>query len=113
MRPVAAVGNNRWCLFPRRNQQRNWVFFNKDQFLTLAKLDEEQKTLVGAVLIPNKAIPRYDQEKDEKYIVFFTEDTIKQAQELFMSSLRNNNATYEHKVPVEGMTVVEFNHYVD
>lgn len=24
-----------------------------------------------------------------------------------MSSLRNNNATYEHKVPVEGMTVVE------
>ena len=87
--------------------EENWVFFNKDQFLTLAKLDEEQKTLVGAVLIPNKEIPRYDQEKDEKYIVYFTEDTIKQAQELFMSSLRNNNATYEHKVPVEGITVVE------
>ena len=87
--------------------EENWVFFNKDQFLTLAKLDEEQKTLVGAVLIPNKEIPRYDQEKDEKYIVYFTEDTIKQAQELFMSSLRNNSATYEHKVPVEGMTVVE------
>tara|TARA_R100000773_G_C4207008_1_gene107620 strand:- start:69 stop:1082 length:1014 start_codon:yes stop_codon:yes gene_type:complete len=87
--------------------EENWVFFNKDQFLTLAKLDEEQKTLVGAVLIPNKEIPRYDQEKDEKYIVYFTEETIKQAQELFMSSLRNNSATYEHKVPVEGMTVVE------
>ena len=87
--------------------EENWVFFNKDQFLTLAKLDEEQKTLVGAVLIPNKEIPRYDQDKDEKYTVFFTEDTIKKAQELFMSSLRNNNATYEHKVPVEGMTVVE------
>ena len=87
--------------------EENWVFFNKDQFLTLAKLDEEQKTLVGAVLIPNKEIPRYDQEKDEKYVVYFTEDTIKKAQELFMASLRNNNATYEHKVPVEGMTVVE------
>ena len=87
--------------------EENWVFFNKDQFLTLAKLDEEQKTLVGAVLIPNKEIPRYDQDLDEKYTVFFTEDTIKKAQELFMSSLRNNNATYEHKVPVEGMTVVE------
>ena len=87
--------------------ESDWVFFNQDQFLTLAKLDEEQKTLVGAVLIPNKEIPRYDQEKDEKYIVYFTEDTIKQAQELFMSSLRNNNATYEHKVPVEGITVVE------
>ena len=87
--------------------ESDWVFFNQDQFLTLAKLDEEQKTLVGAVLIPNKEIPRYDQEKDEKYIVYFTEETIKQAQELFMSSLRNNNATYEHKVPVEGITVVE------
>ena len=87
--------------------EENWVFFNKDQFLTLAKLDEEQKTLVGAVLIPNKEIPRYDQDKDEKYTVFFTEDTIKKAQELFMSTLRNNSATYEHKVPVEGMTVVE------
>ena len=87
--------------------ESDWVFFNKDQFLTLAKLDEEQKTLVGAVLIPNKEIPRYDQELDEKYVVFFTEETIKQAQELFMSSLRNNSATYEHKVPVEGMTVVE------
>mgnify|MGYP003144163444 CR=1 FL=1 len=87
--------------------EENWVFFNKDQFLTLAKLDEEQKTLVGAVLIPNKEIPRYDQEADEKYIVYFTEETIKQAQELFMASLRNNNATYEHRVPVEGMTVVE------
>jgi len=87
--------------------EENWVFFNKDQFLTLAKLDEEQKTLVGAVLIPNKEIPRYDQEKDEKYIVYFTEETIRQAQELFMSSLRNNNATYEHEIPVEGISVVE------
>jgi hypothetical protein len=87
--------------------EENWVFFNKDNFLSLAKLDEEQKTLVGAVLIPNKEIPRFDQEKNEEFIVFFTEDTIKHAQELFMSSLRNNNATLEHKIPVNGMTVVE------
>lgn len=87
--------------------EENWVFFNKDNFLSLAKLDEEQKTLVGAVLIPNKEIPRFDQDLNEEYIVYFTEDTIKHAQELFMSSLRNNNATLEHKVPVNGMTVVE------
>jgi len=87
--------------------EENWVFFNKDQFLSLAKLDEEQKTLVGAVLIPNKEIPRYDQQEEEEFIVFFTENTIKQAQELFMSSLNNNNATFEHKVPLEGITVIE------
>ena len=87
--------------------EENWVFFNKDNFLSLAKLDEEKKTLVGAVLIPEKEIARYDQELDEEYVVYFSKETIKQAQELFMSSLNNNNATYEHKVPIEGLSVVE------
>jgi len=87
--------------------EENWVFFNKDNFLSLAKLDEEKKTLVGAVLIPDKEIPRYDQELDEEYVVYFSKETIKQAQELFMSSLNNNNATYEHKVPIDGLSVVE------
>ena len=35
--------------------EENFVFFNQD-FLTLAKLDEEQRQLVGAVLIPDKKI---------------------------------------------------------
>ena len=87
--------------------EENWVFFNKDNFLSLAKLDEEKKTLVGAVLIPEKEITRYDQELNEEYIVYFSKETIKQAQELFMSTLRNNNATFEHKVPIEGLSVVE------
>jgi len=87
--------------------EENWVYMNQDQFLTLAKLDEEKKTLVGAVLIPEKEIPRYDQELNEEYIVYFSKETIKQAQELFMSTLRNNNATFEHKVPIEGLSVVE------
>ena len=87
--------------------EENWVFFNKDNFLSLAKLVDEKKTLVGAVLIPEKEIPRYDQELDEEYVVYFSKETIKQAQELFMSSLRNNNATYEHKVPIQGLSVVE------
>jgi len=87
--------------------EENWVFFSKDNFLSLAKLDEEKKTLVGAVLIPEKEIPRFDQELNEEYTVYFSKETIKKAQELFMGSLRNNNATYEHKVPIEGLSVVE------
>jgi len=87
--------------------EADWVFFNKDNFLSLAKLDEEKKTLVGAVLIPNKEIVRYDQEENEEYFVYFSEDTIKKAQELFMINLRNNNATYEHKETIQGLSVVE------
>jgi len=86
--------------------EANFVFFNND-FLSLAKIDEEQKQLIGAVLIPEKRIPRLNKETNEEYEVFFTKETIRQAQKLFMSSLNNNNHTLEHKEPVQGLTVVE------
>jgi hypothetical protein len=86
--------------------EENFVFFNQD-FLSLAKIDEEKKQLVGAVLIPEKRIPRLDKETNEEYDVFFTKETIKQAQMLFMSSLHNNNHTLEHKEPIQGLSVVE------
>ena len=86
--------------------EENFVFFNQD-FLTLAKLDEEQRQLVGAVLIPDKKINRLDKDNNEEYDVFFTKETIKQAQKLFMASLRNNSHTLEHDKAVEGLTVVE------
>ena len=86
--------------------EENFVFFNND-FLSLAKIDEEQKQLIGAVLIPDKKIPRLNKETNEEYDVYFTKETIRQAQKLFMSSLNNNNHTLEHKEPVEGLTVVE------
>ena len=86
--------------------EENFVFFNND-FLSLAKADEEKKQLIGAILIPEKRIPRLDKDTNEEYDVFFTKETIKQAQKLFMSSLNNNNHTLEHKEPIEGLTVVE------
>ena len=88
--------------------EENFVFFSRDNdFLSLAKVDEEQKQLVGAILVPDKKIPRLDKETNEEYEVFFTKETIKQAQKLFMNSLNNNNHTFEHKQPIQGLTVVE------
>jgi hypothetical protein len=86
--------------------EENFVFFNND-FLSLAKIDEEQKQLIGAVLIPEKRIPRLNKETNEEYEVFFTKETIRQAQKLFMLNLNNNNHTLEHKEPIQGLTVVE------
>jgi len=86
--------------------EENFVFFNND-FLSLAKIDEEQKQLVGAILIPDKKINRFDKETNEEYDVFFTKETIKKAQKLFMSNLRNNNHTLEHQQTIDGLTVVE------
>ena len=86
--------------------EENFVFFNND-FLSLAKVDEEKKQSIGAILVPEKRIPRLDKETNEEYEVFFTKETIRQAQKLFMNSLNNNNHTFEHKEPIQGLTVVE------
>ena len=90
--------------------EHNWVFFSKDKhkkMLTLAEVNEEQKTIVGPALIPDKEIPRYEEETDEEYHVYFSKETVKQASELFLKHNRANMHTFEHATPVEGVTVVE------
>ena len=86
--------------------ERGWVALSKDQFLSLAKVNQEKRTLVGVALIPEKQIPRFD-EKEGEYLVFFSKETIEKAQELFMNSLKNNKATVEHEKDVEGVSVIE------
>ena len=86
--------------------ERGWVALSKDQFLSLEKVNEEKRTLVGVALIPEKQIPRFD-EKEGEYLVFFSKETIEKAQELFMNSLKNNKATVEHEKDVEGVSVIE------
>ena len=86
--------------------ERGWVALSKDKFLSLAKVDEEKRTLVGVALIPEKQIPRYDETEGE-YLVFFSKQTIEKAQELFMNSLKNNKATVEHEKDVDGVSVIE------
>ena len=86
--------------------ERNWVALSKDNFLSLAKIDEEKRTLVGVALMPEKEIPRYS-EDDGEYLVFFSKETIEKAQELFMNGLKNNKATVEHKEDIDGVSVIE------
>ena len=86
--------------------ERGWVALNKDGFISMAKINEEKKTLVGVALIPEKEIPRYSEE-DGEYLVFFSKETIEKAQELFMNGLKNNKATVEHQRDVDGVSVIE------
>ena len=87
--------------------EADWVYLSNDNYLSLAKVDEEKRILVGAVLIPDKKIPRYDADAGEEYEVYFTSETIEQAEQLFMKNLNGNNATYEHSVDIQGLSVIE------
>lgn len=90
--------------------EENFVFFAKDKkqkALSLAAIDEEKRTLIGAALIPDKNIPRYDELSDEEYDVYFSKETVKLASELFLKSNRTNEHTLEHQDKVDGVSVVE------
>ena len=87
--------------------ESDWIYLSNDNYLSLAKVDEEKRILVGAVLIPEKRIPRYDSELGEDYEVYFTAETIEKAEQLFMKNLNGNNATYEHQVDIDGLSVIE------
>lgn len=84
--------------------EENFVALNKHE-VALKEVNEEKRLLMGAALIPNKQIYRHNG-KDEYYI-FFSEKTVRKASELFLMRGNQNNATYEHKQELNGMSVVE------
>jgi len=69
---------------------------------------EEQKMIATPIMVPNKLIPRLD-ENDEKYYVYFTEETIKKIAYKFNKQKRLDSMNYEHDQdsPVEDVYMVE------
>lgn len=77
----------------------------KDQEVRLAKVDEDKRILMGPALIPNKPIFRKNDEN--MFYVYFSENTVRRASELFFMNSMQNNATLEHEMEINGLTVVE------
>lgn len=75
------------------------------QKVEFATQSEEKRILMGAALVPNKPIYRVD--GDNEFYVYFSEGTIRKASELFFQKAKQNNATLEHEVGINGLTVVE------
>ena len=76
-----------------------------DQEIKLAKIDDEKRLLMGAALIPNKPIFRKNGENT--FYVYFSEKTVRRASELFFQNSMQNNATLEHEMEINNLTVVE------
>ena len=71
----------------------------------LAKIDDEKRILMGAALVPNRKIYRRDDDKE--YYIFFSENTVRKASELFLARGKQNNSTLEHQYKLKGLSVVE------
>lgn len=85
--------------------EENFIALKKHE-VELKEVDAEKRILMGAALVPNKQIYRRN-EKDEEYYIYFSEKTVRKASELFLMRSNQNNATYEHKDKLEGLSVVE------
>ena len=76
-----------------------------EQEVKLAKVDEEKKILMGAALIPNK--PIFRKKGEDMFYVYFSKDTVRRAAELFFKNGNQNNATLEHSMGIDDLTVFE------
>lgn len=88
--------------------ESDWIFLSKDNKnnLSLAKVDEHKRLIIGAALIPNKQIYRRD-ENGKEFYVFFSEATVKRASELYLINNNQSSATYEHRDKIKDVTTVE------
>ena len=85
--------------------EENFIALKKHE-VELKEVDAEKRILMGAALVPNKQI--YRRNKDKEYYIYFSEDTVRKASELFLMRANQNNATYEHeRKMLDGMSVVE------
>jgi hypothetical protein len=85
--------------------EEDFIALKEHKEVKLAEVDKEKRILMGAALIPNKKIFRKGSEED--YYIFFSEDTVRKASELFLMKGNQNNSTLEHNIELKGMSVVE------
>ena len=85
--------------------EENFVALSHQKEYHFKTIDTEKREIIGALLIPDKQIYRRD--GDKEYYVYFSKETIRKARELYAQRGYQNNATYEHREDVNGLTLVE------
>lgn len=76
-----------------------------NQEIKLAEIDKEKRLLMGALLIPKK--PIYRRNGEDEYYIFFSEDTVLKASQMYLMNGNQSNSTLEHDGKLEGLTLVE------
>jgi len=88
--------------------EKDFMHFNKEvKEFKFKSTDEEKRIVTGACMIPNQEILRLDAE-GKPYFVFFTEETVAKAQEVFAKYGKTKTTNFEHEDnTLEGATVIE------
>ena len=90
--------------------QSNFVYFSEDgikEVIKFATADEEQRTIVGPILIPDMKILRMKEDGKTPYYVTFSRDTVRKIAQKYIRDNNANNITIEHEKNVMGVSLVE------
>lgn len=85
--------------------EENFVALKEEIKVELADVDKDKRILMGAALIPDKKI--YRKNGEDEYYIYFSEDTVRRASELFLMKGNQNKSTLEHQAQLSGLSVVE------
>lgn len=85
--------------------EEDFIALKEEERVELKTIDKEKRLLMGAALIPNK--PIYRRNGEDEYYIYFSQETVRKASELFFINGNQNKATLEHQMDVQGTSVVE------
>jgi hypothetical protein len=85
--------------------ESDFIYFDKEE-IQFAKVDNEERILLGPILIPDKKILRVDGQ-GQPYHVFFTKETVKKIAQNYLMKKYNDKATLEHDKSIKGVNLVE------
>jgi hypothetical protein len=82
-----------------------FVALNKQE-IKLAQVDDEKRVVTGPLLIPDKLIPRFD-DNGEEYDIVFTADTIEKLSRLYLKEAKLSSVNIEHSSFVKDVYCIE------
>jgi len=88
--------------------EMDFMAFNKQkENIQFASINNEQRKLIGAILVPDKKILRIDDSDNSTYQVYFSKETVAKLAQNYLKDKYTGNATLEHASKTKGIALVE------
>ena len=87
--------------------ESNYQYFSKEKPRYVSLESDEKRLVIGAALIPDLDIYRYDEWTGEEFYINFSRKCIENLADKFMKENRGHNWTLDHERTAEGIYVFE------
>ena len=86
----------------------DFMYFSTKKMERFKTIDADKRIVVGAAMLPNEKIIRFDAD-DNPYFVFFSEETVRKCAELYFKRSKQTATNINHSSDIvsSGVTVVE------